>query len=83
MEELEKANRKKQQEYEREQLAREELACQQAAVDGDEEGVIGEGGMKNPYLERRRQNAGEDSDSDEGGVVKEDVDSDDEPVQNS
>ena len=39
--------------------------------------------MKNPYLERRRQNAGEDSDSDEGGVVKEDVDSDDEPVQNS
>ena len=36
--------------------------------------------MSNPYLEKRREDAKEDSDSDEGGVVKDDVDSDDEPV---
>ena len=48
--------------------------------DGEEEGATGEDGMSNPYLEKRREDAGEDSDSDEGGVVKDDVDSDDEPV---
>ena len=51
-------------------------------------GGIGDGAnvddLQNPYLEKRAQHrgaaTGEDSDSDEGEVRKEDVDSDDEPV---
>ena len=75
MKELEKANRKEQRARERQLLA------QQAALDdGEEKGATGEDGMSNPYLEKRREDAKEDSDSDEGGVVKDDVDSDDEPV---
>lgn len=76
MKELEKAQKKKQKEYERD--LRERKAAAEGVVDeADDDGIT------NPYQERRRKATAQDkndSDSDEGEVRKEDVDSDDEPV---